>query len=385
MSNDSTTAWISERARELGFAKCGVVRAENFPELARGGEWLERGFAGEMRYLHDERRGDLQRAMPGVKSVIVCALTYNTAHPRTSEALGAPSGREQDRDAPRGWVSRYAWGDDYHEVLRAKLGALLAALREHCPEQFEARVYSDTGPINERVLAKHAGLGWLGKNTLLLNQQIGSYFFLGVILTTLDLQSTLEAAEFPPADRCGTCRKCIDACPTDALVEPYVMDARKCISYLTIELRGSIPVEYREGMGQHVFGCDICQDVCPWNRRTPVTQEREFQPRTFAAEQSLFLPGLEWLASIGQQEFNSVFQGSPIKRAKWRGLVRNACNALGNANLSRQGEARERVLALLLQLTESEDSVLAESAQWAVSRIQEKAGRNDYRPARELQ
>ena len=377
MSNDSTTTWISERAKGLGLARCGVVRAENFPELARSGEWLERGFAGEMEYLSDERRGDVQRAMPGAKSVIVCALTYNTAYPRTSQARGELTVREQECDAPRGWISRYAWGADYHEVLRGKLEALLAALRARCPQQFDARVYTDTGPINERVLAKHAGLGWLGKNTLLLNQQMGSYFFLGVILTTFELEPTLEAADLPPADRCGTCRKCIEACPTQALVEPYVLDARKCISYLTIELRGPIPMEFREAMGEHLFGCDICQDVCPWNRNAPVTQDREFQPRTFEEGRSLFQPNLEWLASMGQQEFGKMFQGSPIKRAKYRGLVRNACIALGNANLSRPSEVRERVLTLLSRLAGSEDSMVAESAQWAVSRIQEKAGRSD--------
>lgn len=376
MSNDSTTAWISERARELGFAMCGVVRAEKFPEMARNAEWLERGFAGEMKYLSDERRGDVQRAMPDAKSVIVCALTYNTAYPRTSQARDEVSQSAPESRAARGWVSRYAWGDDYHEVLREKLAVLLAALRERCPQQFDARVYSDTGPINERVLAKHAGLGWLGKNTLLLNQQMGSYFFLGVILTALDLQPTVEAAKVPAADRCGTCRKCIDACPTQALVEPYVMDARKCISYLTIELRGPVPLEFREAMGEHVFGCDICQDVCPWNRSAPVTQDQEFQPRTFEAGQSLFRPNLERLAAMDQQEFSNVFQGSPIKRAKWRGLVRNACIALGNADKARSSEERERVLTLLSRLTESDDSMVAESAQWAVSRIQEKAGRD---------
>jgi epoxyqueuosine reductase len=225
---------------------------------------------------------------------------------------------------------------------------------------------------------------------------MGSYFFLGVILTALDLEPTLGAADLAPLDRCGTCRKCIDACPTEALVEPYVMDARKCISYLTIELRGQIPMEFREAMGEHVFGCDICQDVCPWNRRAPVTEDREFQPRSFEAGQSLFQPSLEWLASMAQQEFSNAFQGSPIKRAKWRGMVRNACIALGNAFLSRQSEgARERVLTLLSGLAESQDSMVAESAQWAVSRIQEKAGRHDdssascagadlVRPARDL-
>ena len=347
MSSGSTTTWIAERARELGFAMSGVVRAEYFPELARSAAWLERGYAGEMKYLHDARRTDLQRAMPGVRSVIICALNYNTPHQRTAQAFNDASHAVQEDDSPRGWISRYAWGEDYHEVLRTKLEALLSGLRGQCAEQFQARVYADTGPMNERVLAKYAGLGWLGKNTLLLNQQLGSFFFLGTILTTLDLPTTLEAAAAPPADRCGGCRKCIDACPTQAFVEPYVMDSRKCISYLTIELRGTIPLEFREAVGQHVFGCDICQDVCPWNRHPPTTQAPEFQPRSFEAVQALFLPKLEWLASMDQQEFNDFFQRSPIKRTKWRGLVRNACIALGNAKLAGSSSLtapRERAL-----------------------------------------
>ncbi len=374
MSSDSTTLWISNRARELGFGLSGVVHAGNFPELARAGEWLERGYAGEMKYLSDERRGDLQRAMPGIQSVIVCGLTYNTAHPRTGQAADQIHPGEAGKEVPRGWISRYAWGADYHEVLREKLELLLAGLRAQCPQQFEARVYADTGPVNERVLAKYAGLGWLGKNTLLLNQELGSFFFLGLILTTLDLHPSLETADASPADRCGTCRKCIDACPTQALVEPYVMDARKCISYLTIELRGEIPGEFRTAIGHHVFGCDICQDVCPWNRHAPISPSAEFQPRRFGTEQSLFAPNLEWLASLDEQEFRNRFQGSPIKRTKWKGLVRNACIALGNTNYAGKTETRERVLTRLSELAASNDSVISESAQWAVSRIQETGG-----------
>ncbi|HXM92511.1 MAG TPA: tRNA epoxyqueuosine(34) reductase QueG, partial [Candidatus Dormibacteraeota bacterium] len=256
-----------------------------------------------------------------------------------------------------------------------------------------ARIYADTGPINERVLARHAGLGWLGKNTLLLNERIGSFFFLGVILSTLDLPPTLGISEVPPADRCGSCRKCIDACPTDALVEPYVMDARKCISYLTIELRGAIPEQLREPMGQHIFGCDICQDVCPWNRHAPVTSTREFQPRSFshatapaattgaekefslnikndAPRETLFSPRLEWLASLSQSDFTEMFRGSPIKRTKWQGLIRNACIALGNSKLQGDLAAFERVSSVLTRLAASADPVIAESAQWAISRIQ---------------
>jgi len=250
-------------------------------------------------------------------------------------------------------------------------------LRKNCHEPFEARTYADTGPIQERILAKYAGLGWLAKNTLLLNQQLGSWFFLGTILTTLDLTPTLAAAQAPPPDLCGSCRRCIDACPTEALVEPYVMDARRCISYLTIELRGSIPEALREPIGRHIFGCDICQDICPWNRRAPVTQEPEFQPRRrppraqdLTDGESLFLPRLEWLAGMDQAEYREAFRGSAIKRTKWRGLVRNACIALGNTRVQRGTPAHERVSALLNRLAKSAHPAISESALWALSRIQ---------------
>jgi epoxyqueuosine reductase len=393
MVNASTTDWISERATQLGFAMAGVARAEKFPELARQQEWLARGYAGEMKYLTDARRTDPQAALPGIQSVIVCALNYNTDRARTAQAL-ADSGAATETTGPRGWISRYAWGDDYHDVLREKLQMLLDDLRLQYPQPFEARLYADTGPINERVLARHAGLGWLGKNTLLLNERIGSFFFLGVILTSLDLRPTLGISDLPPADRCGTCRKCIDACPTDALVQPYVMDARKCISYLTIELRGAIPEHLREPMGQHVFGCDICQDVCPWNRHAPVTYAKEFQPRSFAhatafaaADQqeefslhekngdseTLFLPRLEWLASLSQSDFSEMFRGSPIKRTKWQGLIRNVCIALGNSKLPHDSSVVQRISIVLTRLAASPNMVISESAQWAISRIQANA------------
>jgi epoxyqueuosine reductase len=378
MRASSDTAWIDERAKALGFDLCGVVRASKFPELAQTEEWLARGYAGEMKYLSDARRSNPESAMPGIGSVIVCALNYNTERPKSIDVANA-----SDASEPRGWISRYAWGNDYHDVLRRKLDALVAALRVQFDEPFDARVYADTGPLQERVFAKHAGLGWLGKNTLLLNQTLGSWFFLGAILTTLDLAPTLGAAELLPPDLCGSCRRCIDACPTDALVEPYVMDARRCISYLTIELRGSIPEELREPMGRHVFGCDICQDVCPWNRRAPVTQEAHFQPRMVPAkskdpakkhespeEDSLFLPKLEWLAAMDEEEYREVFRGSPVKRTKWRGLVRNACIALGNSRVPHGKPTHEKMSALLKRLAASPDAPISESALWALSRIQ---------------
>jgi epoxyqueuosine reductase len=390
MVNASTTNWISERATQLGFAMAGVARAEKFPELARQQEWLARGYAGEMKYLTDARRTDPQAALPGIQSVIVCALNYNTDRARTEQALTDLHDAIEISE-PRGWISRYAWGDDYHDVLREKLQRLLQDLRVEYPQPFEARIYADTGPINERVLAKHAGLGWLGKNTLLLNERIGSFFFLGVILTTLDLLPTLGISDLPSADRCGTCRKCIDACPTDALVEPYVMDARKCISYLTIELREAIPDQLREPMGQHIFGCDICQDVCPWNRHAPVTYAKDFQPRSFthaaangeekftrhgrnsASRETLFLPRLEWLASLSQSDFSEMFRGSPIKRTKWQGLIRNVCVALGNSKLPHDSSVVQRISTILTRLAASPNMVISESAQWAISRIQANA------------
>ncbi len=283
-------------------------------------------------------------------------------------------------------------------MLKERLNELTAVLREHFVEPFDARVYADTGPLHERIFAKYAGLGWLGKNTLLLNQGLGSWIFLGAILTTLDLAPSLEDGTLPPPDLCGSCRRCIDACPTQAFVEPYVMDARRCISYLTIELRGAIPEELRESVGSHVFGCDICQDVCPWNRRAPATTREEFRPRTLASlaetarpesdetsglssrraqqdtndssEESFFRPRLEWLAALDETEFRRIFRGSPIKRTKWRGLVRNACIALGNSELRRGTRADNRIIELLQRLSSSQDSVIAESALWALSRIQ---------------
>jgi epoxyqueuosine reductase len=319
--------------------------------------------------------------MPGIRTVIVCALNYNSAAPRSVNVL-TPENSE-----PRGWISRYAWGQDYHEVLQEKLQSLTSSLSERFSEPYEARIYADTGPLHERVFAKHAGLGWLGKNTLLLNSKLGSWFFLGVILTTLDIPPTLGPSELPPPDLCGSCTKCIDACPTGALVEPYVMDARLCISYLTIELRGTIPEALREPMGRHVFGCDICQDVCPWNRRAPVTQAAEFQPRTFplssnaqpielgdpatkeSEEDSLFLPRLEWLAAMNEDQFRTFFRGSPVKRTKWRGLIRNACIALGNSAPARGSDDYKRICSLLTRLSSSSEPLIAESAQWALSRI----------------
>jgi len=365
------TAWIAETAHSIGFDLCGVAAASEFPELKKMRDWLARGYAGEMKYLHDPRRMDLEATMTGVKSVIVCAINYNSPEPYSTEvAQSAPRGDE----SAHGWISRYAWGSDYHEILWGKLNALTAKMRERFAEPFEARASADTGPVQERILAKHAGLGWIGKNTLLLNQKMGSWLFLGTVLTDLELAPTVASNDLLPPDLCGTCTRCIDACPTDALVDPYVMDARRCIAYLTIELRGAIPEEFREPIGNHVFGCDICQDVCPWNRKSPRTAQKEFQPRESADKaNSLFHPSLEWLASLTEEEYWELFRGSAMKRAKWRGIIRNTCNALGNAKLQCGTESAVRIERLLQRLAENEEPTIAESAGWALSRIRDSA------------
>jgi epoxyqueuosine reductase len=393
------TKWVVERARALGFDLCGVAAADSLEELARLPEWLACGYAGEMRYLHDARRADPRRVLPGARSIVVCALNYNTAQPYSTEVPASLT--------PAAWISRYAWGNDYHDVLGEKLGALTNAMRAEFAEPFEARWYVDTGPVVERVAAKHAGLGWLAKNTCLINEQLGSWLFLGVTVTTLDLAPSLMLSEDfvltpkpqPLApDLCGNCRLCIDACPTGAIVEPYLLDARRCISYLTIELRGSIPEELRAPMGRMVFGCDICQDVCPWNRNAPVSTEPRFQPRSIEVggqksevgettsalarvshfefrvsedgPNSMFAPPLERLASMTEEEFRWIFRGSPVTRAKWRGLVRNACVALGNvAQAFLPVETRARIAALLERLAAGYDALIAEHAQWALRRL----------------
>jgi epoxyqueuosine reductase len=380
---DERTDWLMRRARALGFALCGVAPTAAFEELARLPEWLARGYAGEMKYLHDARRTDPALALAGARSIIVVALNYRTAQPYSTEVPASAPG-----EPPRGWISRYAWGDDYHEVLGAKLDELLAAMRAEFREPFDARAYVDTGPVVERIAAHHAGLGWLAKNTMLINEQLGSWIFLGVILSTLEFAPSIQDAEQLPADLCGNCRLCIDACPTGAIVEPYVLDARRCISYLTIELRGAIPEEFRPAMGRMVFGCDICQDVCPWNRNAPVAHLAEFLPREIPdreaeashassskspldaeSSSSLFAPLLETLAALSEDDFRATFRSSPVKRTKWRGLVRNACVALGNAKLAPDSPMSAKIAAVLDRIAATDDAVIAEHARWALARI----------------
>ncbi len=304
-----------------------------------------------MKYLEarDEqgnlKRASLSRVAPWARSVIVCAINYNTAHPYSTQV----------HDPAHGWVSRYAWSrEDYHEAVMRRLKQVEQVVwgGNFCPPDRTTRRYVDTGPIVERVFAKYAGVGWIGKNTCIINQTKGSWLFLGVILTSLELEPDL-----PAPDRCGTCTRCIEACPTDAILAPYQLDSNKCISYLTIEKRGSIPEALREGMGRHVFGCDICQDVCPWNRKAPVSAAQEFQPRP-----GLFNPALAWLAAMSEEEFRQKFRRSPIRRTKRSGLRRNAAIAIGNS-----GDTK--FVPLLDKLSAEEDESVAEAARWAKSRL----------------
>ncbi len=318
--------------------------------------------AGELK------RAALARVAPWARSVIVCAINYNTAQAYSTQIT----------DKTRGWISRYAWSrEDYHDAVLRRLRQVEAGLNSLVHSQqnsmrssmddlggapptaarLQTRAYVDTGPLVERAFAKYAGVGWIGKNTCVINQKLGSWLFLGVILTSLD--TSLEVApDLPAPDRCGSCTRCTVACPTQAIVAPGELDARLCISYLTIEKRGDIPKELRAGIGRHVFGCDICQDVCPWNRKAPVTRAPEFEPR-----EGLVNPALEWVADLQAEEFRMVFRGSPVRRAKLSGLRRNAVIAMGNS-----GDAK--FLPTLRRLAEDADTVVAEHARWAVTRLE---------------
>ncbi len=345
---------VRSAAQDAGFELAGIAPATDAPEQRYFPEWIAGGHAGEMRYMEArDEQGDLKReslahVAPWARSVVVCAINYNSAEPYSNQV-----------DARgRGWISRYAWSrEDYHDAVMRRLRRVEDALRTAAAgadERLEvvARCYVDTGPIVERVYAKYAGVGWIGKNTCIINQGKGSWLFLGVILTSLEL-----APDLPAPDRCGSCTRCIDACPTDAFIAPYKLDATKCISYLTIEKRGAIPEELRTGIGQNVFGCDICQDVCPWNRKAPATSTPEFQPRP-----ELVNPALDWLGELSVEKFREVFRGSPVRRTKRSGLRRNVAIAMGNT-----GE--RKFLPLLEQLAADEDEFVAESALWAAEQL----------------
>jgi epoxyqueuosine reductase len=348
---------IKDLARSAGFDLCGVAPVRGFSELDCFPAWIADGNHGEMHYMEsrDEggelKRSSLQSVAPWARSVIVCAANYNTSEPYSTQAA----------DSSRGWISRYAWSrEDYHDFVLRALRKLESGIRTLMEESSHSRAesgdslrsYVDTGPIIERVFAKHAGIGWIGKNTCIINQKLGSWLFLGVILSSMELEPGL-----PAPDRCGSCTRCIDACPTEAIVAPGKLDARLCVSYLTIEKRGQLPEHLRTGIGRHVFGCDICQDVCPWNRKSPAATVDEFRPR-----EGLVNPDLEWLATMQPEEFRSVFRNSPIRRTKLSGLRRNAVVAMGNSG-------DPKFLNTLRVLSEDADGVVAEHARWALARL----------------
>jgi len=365
---------VTALARQAGFALAGIAPVPQADseatreEQMRFEEWIASGAAGEMQYLkRRNENGDLLRSslhaiFPWVKSVIVCAANYDSDQPRSIDP--APEGT--------GWIARYAQSgshengeepsrpSDYHKVLLKRLHLLDAALKERVGA-FESRCYVDTGPLVERVYARYAGIGWTGKNTCILNQQLGSWLFLGVILAAVDIPPDL----FPQlaADHCGSCTRCIDACPTQALT-PYQMDATRCIAYLTIEKRGAIPEELRAGIGRQVFGCDICQDVCPWNGINQKGRARTAEDPELAPRPALINPALDWLAAMDNENFAQWFYGSPVKRAKFEGFRRNLAIAMGNSGLV-------RYLQRLEKWSCSEDPVLREAAAWAICRLKQ--------------
>jgi len=328
---------VKAQALELGFDLAGIATLGPVESAEKFDDWVTHGFAGEMSYLPRgaEKRRDTRLPFPGAKSAIVVALNY-------------------DGTTPSGPIARYARGDDYHDVMLAKLDALHWWIESHLDREVPGKAYVDTGPILERDLARKAGLGWIGKNTNLINPEIGSYFFIGSLLLDLDLEAD---APFE-ADRCGTCTRCLDACPTDALIEPRVLDATRCISYLTIESRSAIPIDLREAVGTLVYGCDICQEVCPWN----VSFSKELTTPELAplAEENLS----EMLLDDDEQ-FRNRFRGSPIKRAKRRGLARNIAVAMGN-----RSDAAD-VPALTAALNDP-DEMVRQHAEWALEKIRTK-------------
>jgi epoxyqueuosine reductase len=345
--------FVKRTAIEEGFSLAGIAPAAPLGELEHFPAWIAAGYHGEMEYLaRTNDAGELRRAALGnvadwARSVVVCAANYNSDAPYSIAC----------DDLARGWISRYAFvAGDYHELLLARLRRIEARMVERVAANGDAKprtwCYVDTGPVAERVLAAHSGIGWTGKNGCILNQQLGSWLFLGVILSSHALPPDL-----PAADRCGSCTRCIDACPTAALIAPRQLDARRCISYLTIEQRGPVPEELRAKMGRHLFGCDICQDVCPWNRRAPASADRGFAPRT-----EIVNPLLQWISGMNMEEFRRVFRGSVVKRAKLAGLLRSAAIAMGNS-----GDRSH--LARLRELAQHENPVVAEHARWAIARL----------------
>jgi epoxyqueuosine reductase len=343
-----SSAEIKRQATAAGFDLCGIAPAESFPELQFLREWLDLGYAGEMQYLHRsaDRRMDVRAVLPSARSVIVLATVYNVARPYSNESA----------DPARAAIARYAWGDDYHVVIEERLDQLVGWLRSRTASGFEARAYVDTGPVQERVYAQYAGIGWIGKNTCLINEELGSWVFLSVVITNLLLEP-----DAPGLDQCGTCMRCLDACPTGALVEPHVMDATRCLSYLTIELKGAIPDGAREDIGRHAYGCDICQDVCPWNLTpsTGVSSDTAWIPRA-----GLDAPSLLGLWQQKDDELRALLKGSSMKRAGVRRLRRNLAVAIGNS-----GAPEDAGLLEANDAPTCRDPLVADHVAWAVRKL----------------
>jgi epoxyqueuosine reductase len=336
------TRAIKAEARRLEFDLVGIAPATPTAEHGRLAEWLKKDLHGRMAYMarRPERRMDVRRVLEGCRSVVVVGLLYNTDEPLSANL----------DDSARGWVSRYAWGDDYHGLMEKKLRDLASFIETASPGA-ATRSYVDTGPVMEKALAQAAGLGWIGKNTCMLNDKLGSFLFLGVVLTTAALEPNA-----PAVDQCGSCTACLQACPTDALSEPYVLDSRRCISYLTIELKEAIPTELRADMGRHLFGCDICQDVCPYNPGPALTGQEAFSPRP-----ALLHPLLAELASWDEEAYRRATRRSPLRRPKFRGFRRNLAVALANADTPEAD-------GLLAEMAEDPEPLVAEHARWGLER-----------------
>jgi epoxyqueuosine reductase len=345
VTNDAAelSARIKEEAQRLGFALVGISPVKLPPHEESFARWLRNGLAGELDYMKrtEALRRDPLKLVPWAASVISVGMNYYTSF-----------SRPEPSNDPKGWISRYAWGDDYHDPMRRKLNMLLDRVKELHSEPVQGRAFVDSGPVLERDLAGVAGLGWIGKNTHLISPKKGSWFFLGELFVDLQL-----AYDRPVRDRCGRCDLCLKACPTNAFVGPYVLDARRCISYLTIELKGSIPRHLRPLVGNHIFGCDICQEVCPYNVKAQASAEDAYQPRA-----GLHAPQLIPLLGLDQDEFRRRFKGSPILRAKRRGFLRNVAVALGNLKCL-------EAVPELIRVLDDEEPLVRGHAAWALGEI----------------
>ena len=341
--NESVKNRLQMMAAELGFDVCRVTSCLPPPHVAQFRSWLGEGRAGEMNYMQrgEEKRSDPQQILPGARSIVVLAMNY-----WQGEEASAPANRATGR------IARYAWGDDYHDIIAGKLDKIDELLQGAGGIQ---KCYVDTGPVLERDHAAVAGIGWHGKSTMLINTRLGTWFFLAEILTTLEIPP-----DPPVRDRCGTCSRCIDACPTGAITAPYQLDARRCISYLTIEHKTAIPLELRPLIGDRIFGCDDCLDACPWNRFAEASRETAFRARPATNVVSL----RDYL-SLSDEKFREMFRNSPIKRIKRRGFLRNVCVALGNVGTHCDLEALESAAL-------DPEPLIAEHARWAISRIRQR-------------